>query len=264
MAGHRPRGNTAPEPQLAAGRAGHVHVDDHRRQCDAERLPVVDRFRQASSRSPASAELDLNGAAAPARTPVPIPTVTGENTLAFQLGTVPPGTHTFSVQARAGIRTGTFDASLVGVATSGGVTTRTDDATASVAVDENADTSFGPLSDDALYVGHLVSSDDDDVYTTTFEVTAEQAAEGRRGTVYLSNLAVDYDLAIFGPAADPLRAPPIESLVPVDDRQLGADPGSEVVAPDTQYDVPLTAPPGSVLDRIVRQSGQRTGTSRSR
>jgi len=92
-----------------------------------------------------------------------------------------------------------------------------------------------------------VSAGDDDTYTTTFQVTPEQAAEGRKASVYLSNLAADYDLAVFGPVAAPLRGAPIDQIIPVDDHQIGVDPTSETVAPDSQFDIPLAAPAGSGL-----------------
>ena len=46
---------------------------------------------------------------------------------------------------------------------------------------ENPDNSFGPLSPDSLYVGHLVSASDDDTYTTTFQVTAAAGGRGTQG-----------------------------------------------------------------------------------
>ncbi|HEY5422050.1 MAG TPA: hypothetical protein VIK05_01185, partial [Ilumatobacteraceae bacterium] len=196
---------------------------------------------------PGSANFDANGAAAPAPVALTLPAVTVAGaTLNFNLGAVPPGTHTVTVQARAGIRTGVVDATVTGSATAGS-TTKLSSASAQIEVVENPDSSFGPLTPDAVYVGHLVSAGDDDTYTTTFQVTPEQAAEGRKASVYLSNLAADYDLAVFGPVAAPLRGAPIDQIIPVDDHQIGVDPTSETVAPDSQFDIPLAAPAGSGL-----------------
>lgn len=196
---------------------------------------------------PGSASFDANGAAAPPPVALTLPAVTVAGaTLTFDLGSVPPGTHTLTVQARAGLRTGFVDATVNGTATAGAVT-KTSSASAQLEVVENPDSSFGPLGTDSLYVGHLVSAGDDDTYTTTFQVTPQQAAEGRKASVYLSNLAADYDLAVFGPAPAPLRGQPIEGFIPVDDHQIGVDPTSETVAPDAQYDIPLSAPAGSEL-----------------
>ena len=153
---------------------------------------------------PGSANFDANGSAAPAPVALALPAVTVAGaTLTFGLGAVPPGTHTLTVQARAGIRTGFVEATVNGTATLGSLT-KTSSSTAAIEVVENPDSSFGPLSSDSLYVGHLVSAGDDDTYTTTFQVTPQQAAEGRKASVYLSNLAADYDLAVFGPV--PARA----------------------------------------------------------
>ena len=196
---------------------------------------------------PGSATFDANGSAAPTPITLALPeVVVGGATLTFNLGAVAPGTHTLTVRARAGIRTGITEATATGTATVGTIT-KTSSSTAQIDVVENPDTSFGPLSSDSLYAGHLVSSGDDDTYTTTFQVTPEQAAEGRKASVYLSNLAADYDLAVFGPARAALRGQPIETLIPVDDHQIGADPRSEAVAPDAQFDIPLSAPAGSGL-----------------
>lgn len=196
---------------------------------------------------PGSASFDANGSAAPAPVPLALPAVTVSGaTLTFSLAAVPPGTHTVTVQARAGIRTGITHATVNGTATAGTVT-KTSSSTARIEVIENPDSSFGPLSPDSLYVGHLVSAGDNDTYTTTFQVTPEQAAAGRKASVYLSNLAADYDLAVFGPGPAPLRGPPIDTVIPTDDHQIGADPTSEAVAPDAQFDIPLSAPAGSGL-----------------
>jgi hypothetical protein len=196
---------------------------------------------------PGSASFDANGSAAPPPATLALPAVTVLGaTLTFNLGAVPPGTHTLTVQARAGIRTGIVQATVNGTATAGAVT-KTSSSTAEIEVVENPDSSFGPLSPDSLYVGHLVSSGDDDLYTTTFQVTPQQAADGRKASVYLSNLAADYDLAVFGPKAAALRGQPVEGFIPVDDHQIGADPTSEAVAPDSQFDIPLSAPAGSGL-----------------
>ena len=207
---------------------------------------------------PGSATFDANGPAAPAPVSLLLPAVTVAGaTLTFGLGAVSPGTHTLTVQARAGIRTGVVEATVNGTATAGAVT-RTATSNAQIEVIENADSSFGPLSSDSLYVGHLVSAGDDDTYTTTFQVTPEQAAEGRKASVYLSNLDTDYDLAVFGPTSAPLRGQPIEGLIPVDDHQIGVDPTSEAVAPDAQFDIPLSAPAGSAL---VGLSSNRSNTA---
>jgi len=196
---------------------------------------------------PGGATFDANGPAAPAPVALTLPAVTVAGaTLTFNLGAVAPGTHIVTVQARAGIRTGIVEATASGTATAGSVT-KTSLSTASIEVVENPDSSFGPLSSDSLYVGHLVSAGDDDTYTTTFQVTPQQAAEGRKASVYLSNLAADYDLAVFGPDTAALRGDPVQGFIPVDDHQLGADPTSEAVAPDSQFDIPLSAPPGSAL-----------------
>src|SRR3954447_16589500 len=207
---------------------------------------------------PASASFDANGAAAPAPVPLALPSTTVAGaTLTFNLGPVPPGTHTLTVQARAGIRTGIVEATVNGTATVG-ATTKTSSSSAQLEVVENPDSSFGPINPDSLYVGHLVSSGDDDTYTTTFQVTPQQAAEGRKASVYLSNLAADYDLAVFGPSAGALRGQPIEGLIPVDDHQIGADPTSEAVAPDAQFDIPLSAPAGS---KLLGLSSNRSNTA---
>jgi hypothetical protein len=196
---------------------------------------------------PGSASFDANGSAAPPPVALPLPSVTVAGaTLTFDLGAVSPGTHTLTVQARAGLRTGLTEATVNGTAIAGAVT-KTASSTAQLEVVENPDSSFGPLGTDSLYVGHLVSAGDDDTYTTTFQVTPQQAAEGRKASVYLSNLAADYDLAVFGPAPASLRGTPIEGFIPVDDHQIGVDPTSETVAPDAQYDIPLSAPAGSKL-----------------
>ncbi|MEY2523228.1 MAG: large repetitive protein [Ilumatobacteraceae bacterium] len=196
---------------------------------------------------PGSASFDANGSAAPPPVTLALPAVTVAGaTLTFNLGAVPPGTHTLTVQARAGIRTGVAQATVNGTATAGAIT-KTSSSTAEIEVVENPDSSFGPLSPDSLYVGHLVSSGDDDMYTTTFQVTPQQAADGRKASVYLSNLAADYDLAVFGPKAASLRGQPVEGFIPVDDHQIGVDPTSEAVAPDSQFDIPLSAPAGSGL-----------------
>ncbi len=219
---------------------------------------------------PAGAFFDRNGSADPAPEALPLPAVTTAGaTLTFSLSSVPPGTHLLTVQARAGVQLGKFKASATGTATAG-TYTRSASGSTVVEVVKNLDGSFGALTPDSLYVGHLAQAGEKDTFTTTFSVTPEQAAAGQRATVFLSNLTADYDLTVFGPKAAPLRGSPIESYLPVDDRRLGIDPGTEAVAPDSQRDIPLDAPAGtgivgisanrSTADERVDLGNLRAGT----
>ncbi len=155
-------------------------------------------------------------------------------TLQFAFDDVAPGSHTLGVQARAGLELGEFTAHVDATAAAGAAQL-TAGADAPIRVVE----SFEPpgnggvktLANDVLYVAHVNSSQDEDVYE--FEVTEE----GTRVSLLLSGLTADYDLVLQGPPTVSLRGRPTQELRPVEDNGIGLDARDEQAAPDVQYDV---------------------------
>ncbi len=172
---------------------------------------------------PDSARFDGNAIANPAQE-------TG--TLEFTRTGVASGTHTLSVQARAGLDLGEHTAH-VDVAASASSLNASDSAETTVTVVESFEQGTQPkgLANNVLSVAHISSSTDEDVYE--FEVTEE----GTRVSMLLSGLAVDYDLILQGPPTASLRGEPTQELRPVEDNGIGLDARDEQAAPDVQYDV---------------------------
>ncbi|MEM9654639.1 MAG: hypothetical protein AAGA65_21290 [Actinomycetota bacterium] len=136
------------------------------------------------------------------------PIVSG-NQLEFRLGNVEEGLpYLLSIETTAGLQLGNRAIEARGRVAG---TDIDDEDTSSVAVveafepnDVVADAT--PAETDTVYISHISSADDVDVFQIDLE-------EGARLALSLSDLPADYDLAVFGPTDD-------DPLVPLSNRQL--------------------------------------------
>ncbi|HEX9257999.1 MAG TPA: C25 family cysteine peptidase, partial [Acidimicrobiales bacterium] len=157
--------------------------------------------------------------------------------LVFNLGSLPGGSYTFTLAARAGLQLGTFTATATLDATAGTTSSAFDSTDVNV-VETNSGSQQPPLDTSKLFVSYISSPGDVDVFTLTVDAP-DQTLE-----LSLGNLRQDYDLVLYGPSPAPLRGTPAQSVLPLDDQVLPADPEAASPTPDLQRDVPLT-PPGA-------------------
>ena len=151
--------------------------------------------------------LDLAGSAATGVTGADTPEVK-DNQLEFQLSNVEEGVpYLLTIETSAGLRLGnrTLEARgrVAGTAIQDGQRSSVAVVEAFEPNDVIADAT--PAETDTVYVSHLSSTDDVDLYRIDLE-------RGSRLALSLSDLPDDYDLAVFGPVDEP--------LVPLGDQQI--------------------------------------------
>jgi hypothetical protein len=107
------------------------------------------------------------------------------------------------------------------------------------------------LQPDTIYVGHLASSTDSDLFKIS-------VAEGQTMSAILSNLPADFDLTLYAPTGTPLANRVSERvLVPIQDELIGL-PGEPTAAPaDPADDL-------SLENALVYAVGQRRDTGDER
>ncbi|HET9730839.1 MAG TPA: choice-of-anchor Q domain-containing protein, partial [Acidimicrobiia bacterium] len=190
--------------------------------------------------------------------------------VSLPLGSLNPGPHTATINARAGLTLGPATATANACANVGGAC---DPATATAGPNtaiassaktvtvlesfENGNTptcgDFDPcdtktLLPNTLYVGHISTPTDRDVYTFSVPATGKT-----RASIMLSNIApgADFDLVLYGPKRPNIGAqPPLESFQAVDDQALSLYSGDIHLAPDTVGDIPMTPPAGMDVLRV--------------
>ena len=183
------------------------------------------------------------------------------NTVTLTLGTLAPGPHTAALGARAGLNTGPTNTTANATATAG---TDVVNATASsgvqvteafksggIGVCSDTDPCSQTLQPDVLYVGHISSPTDRDYYRFNVPNNGQKT----HASIILSNLPIDADLVLYGPATVPLLQGPEKSVNPVNDTGLSLYPSGDHVSPDTVQDVPLTPP--SYAPGVIQISAQR-------
>ena len=104
-----------------------------------------------------------------------------------------------------------------------------------------------PISADTIYLGHIATGADVDVYKLTVQ-------EGQSLSIILSNLAADLDLTLYAPLAPLVSTRATERvLVPVADEGLPLD-GQPVAAPaDVANDIPLDS--GVAVYTVAQRRG---------
>jgi CSLREA domain-containing protein len=183
----------------------------------------------------------------------------------LNLGTLQPGPHTATIDTRAGLTLGPATATANGTATAGNDTATASSSNTVTVVEsfENGGTqSCGDLDacdsktlqPDTLYIAHISSPTDRDIYTFTVPPTAGSKTRAR---ILLSNIpqGADFDLALYGPQTQFLRNPPQQSIQPVADQPLSLYPTGDHVAPDIVNDVPLTPP--AYAPSVIQVSANR-------
>jgi CSLREA domain-containing protein len=193
------------------------------------------------------------------------------------LGTLTPGAHTATINARAGLTLGAATASAQGCANVGascdpatasaGPDTAVASAQKTVTVTESFEHGGTPgcgdfdpcdtktLLPDTLYIGHISTPTDEDLYTFSVPSTGKT-----RASIILSNIApgADFDLVLYGPKPPSIGArPPLEAFQPVNDGALSLYSSDIHLAPDTVGDIPLTPPAG--MD-VLQVSANRLNT----
>ena len=184
----------------------------------------------------------LDGAASPD------PVLASPGVLRFSLTGVAPGPHFLSFGNRAGTDLGPKAASVKVTATVG-TDTGTATATTPVTVVESFERTAPPndfkvLAADTLFVSHISSATDTDLYR--FDITAQQAQSGTTASLFLGNLGADYDLTLYGPPPASSARAADESQASVEDVGLDASPSRDSVAPDLVDDVPVRTGLGAV------------------
>jgi Ca2+-binding RTX toxin-like protein len=172
------------------------------------RLQVILPPNSAYVPGSAELEVDLAGSSAFGVTGADTPEVK-DNQLEFQLSNVQPGIpYILTVETSAGLRLGNRVLEARGRIAG---TNIQDGQRSSLAVveafepnDVVADAT--PAATDTVYVSHLSSTDDVDVFQVDLE-------KGARLALSLSDLPADYDLAVFGPVDD-------DPLVPLGNQQI--------------------------------------------
>jgi hypothetical protein len=216
-------------------------------------------------------------------TAAPDPTIDPSTNIAnLALGTLTPGAHTATIQARAGLTLGASTATATGCAQVGGTcdpatatpgpnvaTSPPSQATVNVTEAFENGTAPGCNSDTAacdteeiapntLYLAHISSPTDRDLFHFTVGSSGRTSA-----SIILSNIpqGADYDLELFGPRHGLIGAePPTQTLNPVNDATLSLYPTDAHVAPDTTNDVALTPPPpqhGEAPPGLILSSANR-------
>ena len=101
----------------------------------------------------------------------------------------------------------------------------------------------------SLYLTHLASTGDVD----WFKVRA--STDGARLQTIVSNLAADFDVAVFGPTEPSLRGAPIDSVVPAADQGRSLLKQGAVAETQVADDIDLAAPAGYELLGVSAQRG---------
>ncbi|MEM7275390.1 MAG: hypothetical protein AAF547_20110 [Actinomycetota bacterium] len=135
--------------------------------------------------------------------------IVSDNQVEFQLGGVPEDTEmVLTVTATTGLQVGTRTIESRGRVAGTSIEDGQRTTLAVVEAFEPNDTvpDATPATTDTVYVSHLSSADDVDLFAIDLE-------EGARLALSLSDLPADYDLAVFGPTDD-------EPLVPLGEQQI--------------------------------------------
>lgn len=106
-----------------------------------------------------------------------------------------------------------------------------------------------PFAPETLAVAHIATAGDTDLFSVTVSSTGKLSA-------FLSGLAADLDLVLYGPQVAGLRGPATRSVIPVDDEDLSL--GNDAAVPaDVGDDI-------SLLDRPVVAVSQNRGNTAER
>jgi ABC-type oligopeptide transport system substrate-binding subunit len=179
------------------------------------------------------------------------PTVTeasGVETLKWRLKGVAIGTtYTIRLSARPGLQLGTAQADAT-IAAGGAAVGSSGIAVLNIhdtlEPNDNANVPT-PVTTDTLYSSYITSATDKDYFTIPIP------AAGTQTKIFLQHLPADYDVVVYGPQGQALRASPLDT-VPLDTVSVG-DPNatlqqrSQSISPETLRDIPNTPPTGATM-----------------
>ena len=171
--------------------------------------------------------------------------------LIVDLGILSRGVYSVRLAFRAGVVLGGVD-DYIAFASATGVPSAGPDATAGPAsagirvIEAGTDGTGGgdpaadvhALSNGVLYVGHIASADDVDLYG--FEIGTDDDLIGSSAQILLSDVpdGADFDLVLYGPPlGDPLRGPNQEGFGLVEDFFFGLTPADQELDTDLLQDV---------------------------
>jgi hypothetical protein len=236
---------------------------------------------------PAGFQLVTNTFKVDGGTPFADPAVDASNNVTLQLGNLTTGSHTVTIDARAGLVLGFQTASTTGCAnvgstcsanpTAGVNTALAGTSSATVKVVESFENAANPncssgggdlglcdttdIAPNTIVISHISSASDKDVYHFVVPANGRTTA-----SIILSNVpkGADYDLGLYGPRPQAIGAePPTQTLAPVDDTAISLYPNNSHVAPDLAGDNALVAPlpqHGEAQPGMTRISAQRSNT----
>ena len=105
-----------------------------------------------------------------------------------------------------------------------------------------------PVSPGTLYLTHIASTGDEDWF-------AVEVAEGERLSAIVSNLAADFDLAVFAPATPWLRNEPDGEITPAADQGRSLLAGATVADTQVADDIDVSPPAGYELLGVSANRG---------